>query len=117
MKKTDSISLFVALLVVAASWFMPACSTARSSSRGDIDLPGMDKSVAPGEDFNAYANGGWIKATSIPADKARYGIFDMLMDETRKRTVDLIQGSANGATTNAGEDAQKIGDFYSSFMT
>jgi predicted metalloendopeptidase len=28
-----------------------------------IDVTGMDKSVAPGDDFNTYANGGWIKAT------------------------------------------------------
>src|ERR1051326_8242275 len=53
-----------------------------------IDLAGMDKSVPPGDDFNAYANGGWLKATPIPADKASYGIFAILADETRKRTAD-----------------------------
>src|SRR5262249_40693975 len=80
-----------------------------------IDLAGMDKSVVPGVDFNAYANGGWLKATPIPPDKASYGIFAILADETRKRTASLIQDSA-GAGTNAGEEARKTGDFYSSFM-
>jgi putative endopeptidase len=86
-----------------------------SSAAAGIDLAGMDKSVAPGDDFNAYANGGWLKATPIPADKPSYGIFAILADETRKRTVSLIQDSAKTGT-NAGEEARKTGDFYSSFM-
>jgi putative endopeptidase len=75
----------------------------------------MDTSVAPGDDFNAYANGGWIKATPIPADKPSYGIFAMLADETRKRTLALIEESVK-AGSSADEDARKIADFYSSFM-
>ena len=75
----------------------------------------MDKSVAPGDDFNAYANGGWIKATPIPADKSSYGIFAILADETRKRTLTLIQESAKAGSA-ASEDTRKIADYYSSFM-
>ncbi len=75
----------------------------------------MDKSVAPGDDFNAYANGGWIKATPIPADKSSYGIFAMLADETRKRLQSLLQESEKAGSAATG-DSRKIGDFYSSFM-
>jgi predicted metalloendopeptidase len=75
----------------------------------------MDTSVAPGDDFNAYTNGGWIKATPIPADKSSYGVGAILVDEVRKRTQALIQESANTGSA-ASEDARKIGDFYSSFM-
>src|SRR5512140_1495084 len=35
-----------------------------------IDTAGMDTAVAPGQDFFAYANGGWIKATPIPPDRS-----------------------------------------------
>jgi putative endopeptidase len=35
-----------------------------------------------------------MKATPIPADKASYGIFTILADDTRKRLLDLIQESA-----------------------
>jgi predicted metalloendopeptidase len=115
MKKTLRIPPPAALVVVPVALALCACGTARSSAVANVDVAGMDKSVAPGNDFNAYANGGWIKATPIPNDKARYGIFDMLADETRKRTVDLIQGSANGGQS-ASDDARKIGDFYGSFM-
>ena len=74
----------------------------------------MDRSVAPGDDFNAYANGGWTKATPIPADKPSWGIGAMLADETRKRNQAIIQEAGQGA--NAGADPRKIGDFYSSYM-
>ena len=81
----------------------------------DVDLAGMDKSVAPGEDFNAYANGGWMKAAAIPADRASYGVFVNLIDETRKHLLGLLEESAKGESPLSG-DVRKIGDFYSSFM-
>ena len=80
-----------------------------------IDVAGMDKSVAPGDDFFAYANGGWIKATPIPADKSEYGVATILVDQTRKQTVDIIQDPVNGGP-NASPDARKVGDFYASYM-
>jgi putative endopeptidase len=79
-----------------------------------VDLAGMDKSVNPGDDFDEYTNGGWMKATTIPADKPSYGVFTALADETRKRNQMVIQEAAGSA--NAGLDLQKIGNFYSSFM-
>jgi putative endopeptidase len=80
-----------------------------------LDIPGMDKSVAPGDDFNAYTNGGWMKATEIPPDKSSYGPGNILSDETRKKMVALIQQSAS-AGGPTGADAQKVGDFYASYM-
>jgi putative endopeptidase len=104
-----TIVILAAALVVA-----PACTKKPEVSAG-IDLAGMDTSVAAGDDFNAYTNGGWITATSIPADKSSYGAGAILVDEVRKRTQALIQESANTASA-ANDDTRKIGDFYSSFM-
>jgi putative endopeptidase len=101
------------LAVVLAA--VPACTRKPSSQEAGLDLAGMDKTVAPGDDFNAYSNGGWIKSTPIPADKSSYGIFAILTDETRKRTLSLIQDAAKSGAP-ASEDARKIGDFYGSFM-
>jgi putative endopeptidase len=102
--------VILAVALVTAS----ACAKKPEVSAG-IDLAGMDTSVAPGDDFNAYTNGGWIKATPIPADKSSYGVGAILVDEVRKRTQALIQEPANTGSA-ASEDARKIGDFYSSFM-
>ena len=35
----------------------------------------MDRSVQPGEDFFAFANGSWVKNTPIPADRSSIGAF------------------------------------------
>jgi putative endopeptidase len=103
-------ALFLGTAVITAS----ACKKIPPLSSG-IDVIGMDKSVVPGDDFNAYSNGAWIKATPIPADKASYGIFTVLADETRRRLLALVQDSAK-AGSGTDSDTRKIGDYYSSFM-
>jgi predicted metalloendopeptidase len=104
--------IFMTTIMAAALIESSACTKKPELSAG-IDVVGMDTSVQPGDDFNAYANGGWIKATPIPADKATYGLGAILSDETRQRTRELIEGAASAG---AGEDGRRIGDFYSSFM-
>jgi putative endopeptidase len=104
-----------AIICLVLSGTLPADSnTAPPPDSTGMDLAGMDRSVAPGDDFYAYVNGAWLKATSIPPDKAAYGVGSMLADETRKRTVALIQDASSGSSPSP--DARKIGDFYASFM-
>src|ERR1044071_2701144 len=98
MRHLACIVIFTCAFATACRSTSPAVSNEPASG---IDLAGMDQSVTPGNDFNAYANGGWLKATPIPPDKSSYGIFAILADETRKQTVALIQDSANaGANTS-----------------
>jgi putative endopeptidase len=85
------------------------------SARSGIDLAGIDRRVVPGDDFFAYANGAWIKGTEIPADRSAWGTGDVLTELTAKRTADLIAEAAK-TRASAGTDAQKIGDYYASFM-
>ena len=75
----------------------------------------MDRAVAPGDDFFAFANGAWIKATAIPPDRSNYGVSAVMGELTAKRTAGLIQEAA-AAGDGAGADAKKIGDCYASFM-
>jgi predicted metalloendopeptidase len=103
-----------AIVLVVALAGAPACRKGAPPLGAGIDLEGIDKSVAAGDDFNAYANGGWLKATPIPADKASYGILAVLADETRARTRTQIEEAAN-APAGSG-DTRKIGDYYASFM-
>jgi predicted metalloendopeptidase len=114
-KGPASIRLVAAILLAAATAGAPACRKAPPPLAAGIDLPGMDASVAPGDDFSAYANGGWIKATPIPADKPSYGLFEILADQTRKRIQTLIQEAAQEGSAASG-DTRKIADFYASFM-
>ncbi len=80
-----------------------------------IDLDSMKAEVKPGDDFFAYVNGAWIDGTEIPADKSRYGSFDMLRDRSDERVRAIIEASA-GKSAAKGSEEQKIGDFYASFM-
>jgi putative endopeptidase len=79
------------------------------------DLAGMDVKVAPGDNFYAYANGGWIQATEIPADRSSYGNGAILTELTAQRVNELLKAPAAKAP-RAGSEAQQIGDFYDSFM-
>ena len=45
---------------------------------------------APGTQFNAYANGKWIAANPIPADRTRWGAFDELREHSLGSYRDLL---------------------------
>jgi predicted metalloendopeptidase len=80
-----------------------------------LDLAGIDRSVQPGNDFFAYANGNWLKAAQIPPDRSSYGPGAELGELTLKRTAALIEeADARGASRDA--QARQIGDYYASFM-
>jgi putative endopeptidase len=79
------------------------------------DPGGMDVKVAPGDDFYAYANGGWIKATEIPADRSSYGNAAILTELTAQRVNELLKAAAP-QHGRPGSEAQQVGDFYDSFM-
>ena len=80
-----------------------------------IDTTGMDTSVKPGDDFFAYVNGTWVANTEMPADKSRYGLFDILRDESQENVKAIIEKSASG-DFEKGTDEQKVGDLYNSFL-
>ena len=94
-----------------------ASSAAATQPQGPhgVVVADMDKAANPGDDFHRYANGHWLDATQIPADRSSWGEFARLRERADQRTKDLIQEVA-GKTAAAGSDEQKIGDYYASFM-
>lgn len=80
-----------------------------------FDLTARDTNVDPGDDFFRYANGTWLANTQIPADRTRWGTFDMLRDKADRDQRVIIEevALAGGA---AGSNQQKIADFYNSFL-
>ncbi|MFN5758470.1 MAG: M13 family metallopeptidase, partial [Sphingomonadaceae bacterium] len=115
-------SAALALAVSAVALATPALaqSAAAADSRpqlGDwgVDVQGMDLSVKPGEDFYKFVNGQWDAKTEIPADRSSWGGFAVLRDLSDQRTRAIIEESAK-QNAPAGTVAQKVGDFYASFM-
>ena len=86
-----------------------------AASGPGIDLDGMDRAVAPGDDFFRHANGTWLKETEIPADRSAWGAGGMLDELTSKRTRELIE-KASSSSAPAGSDERKIGDTFATFM-
>jgi len=80
-----------------------------------FDLTGEDTSVKPGDDFYRYANGNYLKRTEIPADRTRFGNFDVLGDLSESR-VHLILDEAAKKDTQSDGPGHKIGVFYKTYM-
>jgi putative endopeptidase len=99
----------------AAAAVLASVFWAFGASAAAAFLDGMDRSVAPGEDFFGYANGGWLKSAEIPPDRATYGVDAMLAELTDRRTDALIRKAA-ASHAPKGSEARKIGDYYQSFM-
>jgi putative endopeptidase len=80
-----------------------------------ISTKNMDTTVKPGDNFDAYVNGLWVKNTKIPADKPSYGIGYIIYDKSIEDVKAIIENASKGNFAN-GSDQQKIGDFYGAFM-
>ena len=71
-----------------------------------VDLSTRDMAVKPGDDFQRYANGKWMDATEIPADKSQNGVGSELQDRNQEQLRAIVQG--------APADSQ-IGALYASY--
>ncbi|MES2410670.1 MAG: M13-type metalloendopeptidase [Bacteroidota bacterium] len=102
------------ITLLAAIVSLASCSKKEELTSG-INKKNMDTKVKPGDNFADYVNGTWMKTMKIPADKASYGAFDLLYDQSRKDVKAIIEEAAKSNAAN-GSDEQKIGDYYASFM-
>jgi predicted metalloendopeptidase len=75
----------------------------------------IEPAVRPQDDFYEYLNGKWMKTVEIPADKSSWGSFAKLRDDTLPQLRTIIEKAAAGNPAK-GTDAQRIGDYYASFM-
>jgi len=100
--------------MVVAFFAGPAIAQDAPETHG-ISVANMDPSVKPGDDFFHYANGGWIKRTEMPADRAAIGVFTRLADLSNKRTASLIE-EVSKSDAPVGSPKRKIADLYNSYM-
>ena len=79
-----------------------------------VNLSYIDKSVNPGDDFYAFANGGWLKTAEIPADRSSSGSWLELGLRNDERLKSII-AELHGAKEPDAE-ARKLRDLYDAFM-
>jgi len=89
-----------------------AASTAPQSG---VFLQNIDSAVRPQDDFYRFVNGQWLQKTQIPSDRSNYGAFTLLQEGAEADLRQILEETAN-ANAPQGSDAQKVGDFYTSFM-
>src|SRR6516225_8514832 len=79
-----------------------------------FDFSSIDRSVSACQDFNRFANGGWIAKNPIPGAYSVWGRFTQLSEQNQDVLHDILDGLLKRKPANANE--QKIADFYSSCM-
>ena len=107
----------LALVISLALVLAHAQAGAAEAAKPVYDVHDLDPAISACQDFNGYANGKWIAANPIPADKTRWGAFDQLREQSfdaQHRLVDAANANADQAA--AGSIAQKIGWLYRSGM-
>jgi putative endopeptidase len=107
--------LFVLALLLAAAAAAAAASDV-PAPRSGIDTTGMDSSVKPYEDFYQYANGKWLAATSIPADRPMVAMFTLLRDHNQDVLHAILEDAAKQAGGSKDDVTAKVGAFYKSGM-
>ncbi|MEO5640235.1 MAG: M13 family metallopeptidase [Sphingomicrobium sp.] len=113
------------LLLFASSLALAACQSGagndaataqvKPGSVSGLDLTSLDKSVKPGDDFFAYANGNWVKRTVIPADRASVGSFYMADQQREKNTREMMDALLK-TNPAADSDEGRIVNFYKAYL-
>jgi predicted metalloendopeptidase len=80
-----------------------------------VDLAAMDKSVKPGDDFFRHTGGTWMKTTQIPADRSRWGSFNILGAKSEDDVRATLEAAAK-TSPRAGSVERKAVDYYMSYI-
>lgn len=105
-------SFLFLLLPAALLW---SCnSRQKHANQKDILIVDRDTTVAPGDDFFDYANGGWLKTAEIPAAESQWGIAYLVNDELYKRKLKINEDAVK-ENANSGP-SQQIASFWAAGM-
>jgi|SRR5579884_278222 len=110
---------FFTVQKVLLSFLFLLCSVSISADTGlwhGIDTTGMDRSVSPCEDLFRFANGKWLDAAAIPADRASWGVLGLLEERTYAQLHDILEAAARDTKAPKRSATQSVGEFYASGM-
>ena len=79
-----------------------------------IDKAFIDSKVKPTQDFFLFSNGKWISKSKIPASESRWGSFNELEQNNKKKLTQILELAAKN-TGNKGSQNQLLGDYYLSY--
>jgi putative endopeptidase len=101
---------FILVVAIGAAW----SGALMAEPRSGIDISAIDPAVRPQQDFWQFANGKWLAATPIPADRSGWDTFTAVREATQRQLRDVIEGIDPGSPE--GGEPRKLADLYGSFM-
>jgi putative endopeptidase len=101
------------LRCAAGVFAVAACSMSRQVGSAEGSLPAapaasgvetqyIDPSVRPQDDLYRYLNGKWLDRFEIPADKALYGSFTRIDDETQEQVRGIVESLSQSRSEGSG---------------
>jgi len=81
-----------------------------------VDDQWKDASVRAQDDLYRHVSGKWLETVAIPPDRARFGAFDQLRDQSEARLRMIIEGLTAQPDLEPGSEARKMADLYRDFM-
>lgn len=81
-----------------------------------IDPANMDVTVKPGDDFQKYAGGVWLKNNPVPAKESTWGSFTILRDFNVKAVREILKEAMADKQAAPGSVKRRVGDFYAAAM-
>ena len=109
MKKIINLSIATVALYLFSGFSFPANDTKA------INPALLSTTIKPGDNFFDYVNQIWITQNPIPATESRWGVFNILNDDSRNTVRAILEEDAK-TTSPKGSISQKVGDFYASGM-
>lgn len=103
---------FTAVLLASCSEKKPATTNIKED---DFLYQYIDSTVKPGDDFFKFATGMWMKNNPIPESERRWGIANLVRNDIYDKLRNLSDDAAK-SNAEAGSNAQRIGDFWSTGM-
>ena len=98
-----------------AGVFLCASNISIAQNRSFVDVPGIDHSIKPGDNFFRFVNGRWYDTVKIDSDQSGVGSYSFL-NIPQKKLLQSILDSVSGTRNTMGSIEQKVGDFYASGM-
>ncbi|MES2988222.1 MAG: M13 family metallopeptidase [Pseudomonadota bacterium] len=103
------------LLGLAAPAFAQTAPTAPRYGSFGVDLGAQKKTVKPGDDFWAFANGTWADTVQIAPDRASAGYGVMLTVEAEANVRAILDDMAKNPSAY-GAQGRQVGDYYAAWM-
>lgn len=78
---------------------------------GSVNPGNFDPEVPASVDFYKHVNAGWMKNNPLPAERSRFGQFDVLSDTSKARIKNIVLGLA-ATNPKPGTVAYQVANLY-----